>query len=146
MHRIKECSPIHFRENFRNDWKACATASYFSHLFTQITPYAAYPNNTDYQQLNAILDQLNEEGISFPAFIHTELNILENHGHRPQLNHCTYCQNKTVTAFSIEKGSVLCAACAKDHNDGKLIYPSSASLNMLRQWQTKLTSHPRTTH
>ncbi len=42
VHAIRECSPLNPRLILRDDWKACAIASYLADLFLRISPARAY--------------------------------------------------------------------------------------------------------
>ena len=120
VHILKECSPLKIRSGLRDDWKACAAASYLTDLVNRISPARAHHPGL-YHALDRALDHLARRGVR-PAFLFWfELKLLQILGLEPRLAHCAQCNTvcrpfRHTAQFAYGRGGILCAVCASpDH-------------------------------
>ena len=138
VHILKECSPLKMRSDLRDDWKACAAASYLTDLVNRISPARAHHPGL-YHALDHALDHLARHGAR-PAFLFWfELKLLHILGLEPRLRHCAQCNtgcgpSRDATRFAYDRGGILCVGCARpDHPYTVAIAPDV--LATLRGWQ-----------
>ena len=85
LHALRECYPLKTRAPFRNDWQACAGASFVCDLLSKITPSReAAP--LLYHQANRVLDVLAEHGPSAALLLWFEVQALKDLGVAPDLS------------------------------------------------------------
>ncbi len=134
----KECSPLKLRPTLRHDWLACGVASYWADLAARISPAQA-PQRFLYRWLNEGLDELDRQGVGPGLVFWQELRLLKQLGLAPRLEDCAGC-GATIRVpvgpfrFSIPRGGVLCASCARQDPQPAHPLPPDV-LAMLRNWQ-----------
>lgn len=114
----RECTPLNFRNAFRTNWRATASASYCCDLIMRALPIAA-PQERLYRLLESTLDVLSGQSKPPPdtALSCFELQLLRELGLAPSLRSCAVCGTKTDTGenpvqFSLERGGVICPSCS----------------------------------
>jgi len=134
----RECSPVKPRVALRQNWRACAMASYMTDLVSRVS-IAQPPHESLYTLLDEALDVLVEESVSFAHVSWFELKLLDQLGLSPRLTHCMRCQCPLTQRpgpvyFIHERGGLLCAACGR--NDASSALPVAPDLlAILRAWQ-----------
>jgi DNA repair protein RecO (recombination protein O) len=129
----KECSLIHARSGFRNDWRAMQTASYISAMFNYTTPDEA-PHPGLFELYEELLDGAEKYGRFHPYIFWAEQRFCAYHGHTPNLECCSICQTRESLHFSPAAGGVVCDSCAKSEKLSTLSC-SLDGLEILRGWQ-----------
>ncbi|MDA0989187.1 MAG: DNA repair protein RecO [Verrucomicrobia bacterium] len=135
LHMISACSPIDNRSALRQDWRACAAASYVSHLLQQ----TATEGDGSHPQLFRLADQtlshLTTSSKCQELMYWFELQLLSMLGFAPQLDSCAGCRCPTVngqgTRFSWVRGGVVCDRCATARDSDAI---SADILAVLRRW------------
>lgn len=85
LHALRECYPLETRSAFRQDWQACAGASFVCDVLGKITPSReAAP--LLYHQATKVLDLLAENGHSSALLLWFELQVLRDLGVAPDLS------------------------------------------------------------
>jgi DNA repair protein RecO (recombination protein O) len=85
LHPLRECSPLQRREGFRQDYRACAGASFICDLLSRLTPSReAAP--VLYEQATRCLDLLCQQGPSPALLLWFELQALKDLGVAPDLS------------------------------------------------------------
>jgi DNA repair protein RecO (recombination protein O) len=144
LHILKECSPLKDRRSFRGEWRACAAASYLSHLMYRINPAQAHQSGL-FESLDWSLDYLHQNEASPPFLFWFELKLLRLLGLAPQIRRCASCHKNIADApgpvtFDIEHGGIRCSECKTEHAKHVLqIQPASVAI--LSNWQR--SRHPR---
>ncbi|MDF3129990.1 DNA repair protein RecO [Kiritimatiellaeota bacterium B1221] len=85
LHMIRECYPINRRPAFRNNWRACAGASFVSDLLYRISPPMAVANEL-YTFATQTLDHLEAGNINPALLFWFELKVLDDLGLAPDLS------------------------------------------------------------
>lgn len=113
---LKECAPLKPRPALRDDWRACAVASYLADLLYRISPARAHHPGL-FGALDAALDHLAGHGAA-PAFVFWfELKLLQLLGLSPMFRTCAQCRAAIQPAagglrFAYDRGGTLCPRCA----------------------------------
>ena len=142
MHILKECSPMACRHRLREDWRACAVASYLAYLLYRIAPPRAHQAGL-YELLNGALDYLDARGASAAFLFWLELRLLTLIGLAPRLRQCLGCGKSLEPAprgavFAIDQGGVRCPACQRDRERHDIpVLPDR--LAILSAWQRART-------
>lgn len=138
LHILKECAPIESRTLLRQDWRACAMASYLADLAAQVTPFdSPHPDLFDFFAKAWDWTQTPPPA-AWSLVLWLELRLLDHLGLRPVLQHCAQCRKtlpvdpRTSICFSAARGGVLCAACAPGSQHVRL---SPAAWNLLQGLQ-----------
>lgn len=135
---LKECAALKPRVGLRDDWRACAVASYLADLVYRISPARAHQPGL-FPALDAALDHLAERGAR-PAFVFWfELKLLQLLGFAPMFSHCAQCRRPINNAdrdirFAYGGGGMLCAACV-DPGDPHTARIAPDVLATLGGWQ-----------
>ncbi|MCF7848909.1 MAG: DNA repair protein RecO [Kiritimatiellales bacterium] len=108
----KECSLLHSRPQFRDDWRAMMAASYITALFAKTTPEHA-PQDGLFELYEELLDLTVEFGRYTPFFFWAELRFCDWSGHAPNLGNCIACKSAQQLRFSAELGGTICTACVR---------------------------------
>jgi DNA repair protein RecO (recombination protein O) len=112
--RLSNCDLIRPFAGFREDIHKLAWASYFIELVNEMT--AEKIENKPLFRLLAAFLSLVDRGILKEEIQRVfEVRLLSCLGYRPQLDHCTRCQEKIAGEkcfFSPRGGGILCAPCA----------------------------------
>ena len=125
LHALRECSPIQPRTSFREEYRACAGASFICDLLSKLTPSReAAP--LLYQQATRCLDLLAEHGASPSLLFWFELQALRDLGVAPDLS--SGVQHNMV--FDIEKGKVCMKQKSSSSNATSI---SAGALTCFRQ-------------
>lgn len=123
LHILRECTPIAHRAQFRSNWKAMAVASYFAELVLR-TCLPEAPNKEVFDLLENALDMAASGRKLDTCLLSFEIKLLRALGHAPQLGACLKCRKPIrdaaaalsagpqYSAFSFERGGVLCDGCA----------------------------------
>lgn len=102
LHPLRECSPLEPRTAFRNDWKACAAASYVCDLLSRLTPpRAAAP--VLYHQATRTLDLLAARGASAALLFWFELQALRDLGLTPDVSG----EPREGVVFDVSRGKII---------------------------------------
>jgi len=138
LHILKECAAEKTRPRFREDWRACAAASYLTDLLYRISPSQAHHPGL-FAVLDRALDMMDARGWSPPVLGWVELHLLRVLGIAPRLRHCAHCNkvrttNDQILSFCVERGGVICPACAKQE-PGRVMTMSPDVLAILTAWQ-----------
>lgn len=131
LHILKECYPLDPRPSFRNDWRACAVASYAAGALDRAMPFGPAPRGL-YALLEDTLDRLAARTPG-PAFLpRFELLLLQELGLAPGWDACAKCRTDlrggAAARLDVAHGAALCEACA---GQGNLV--SAAALQAIRQ-------------
>ncbi|HBA83616.1 MAG TPA: DNA repair protein RecO [Verrucomicrobia bacterium] len=142
-HIIRECTPLKTRDRFRQDWNACAVASYLTDLIARISPADA-PHPELFELLDSGLDFLAESGATESFVFWFELRLLDRLGLTPRLQNCMDCARDLTAGvqgmgFSYARGGILCPACAREKHSSVLPLAPDI-LAMLRGWQRARTA------
>lgn len=138
LHSIRECCPLKPRMQLRSDWRACAAASYLCDLMARVMPWHA-PHPEIFRMLDSELDELSQQGVSWPGLFWFELRLLESLGISPRLDACVACSRpldrlEDGAIFSNARGGLICSRCAQGRrSDGVPL--SNGALGVLRGWQ-----------
>lgn len=132
LHILKECYPLDPRPSFRNDWRACAVASYAAGALDRAMPFGPAPRGL-YALLEDTLDRLAARTPG-PAFLpRFELLLLQELGLAPGWDACAKCRTDlrggAAARLDVAHGAALCEACAA--GQGNLV--SAAALQAIRQ-------------
>ena len=123
VHILKECAPLELRLPLREDWRACAMASYAAGLIDRLTPTGPLPPQI-YEILAENLEKIEKKSPG-PAFLPKfELKLLQELGFSPKWDICSKCrvplpQSGAPARLRINEGALLCANCA--NSDGFLV-------------------------
>ena len=91
IHILKEATPLDTRDRLRNDWRACAVASYMAWLADRSMPFGpAGPGF--YEQLEAGLDHVATQGAGPAYLLRFEARWLSLLGALPSFEQCSRCQ------------------------------------------------------
>lgn len=133
LHILRECAPLAVRTPLRDDWRACAAASYAAALFDRVLPFG--PAGPDlFRLLDDTLDGLADRSPG-PAFLpRFELRLLRLLGLAPDWTRCARCRRDLLlplpaaatapaACLDVKAGRLLCPACAAA--------PGGASANAL---------------
>lgn len=133
VHHCREVSPMKVRSRLRTDWRACASASFFSDMIWRTCPpRAQHPEIFDL--LDLVLDELHDHGTRSALLFWFELTLLQNLGQAPQLTYCIDCglellPGDHVIHFSLDRGAVICGACnITGHSKAAEITPAVRAL------------------
>lgn len=125
LHALRECSPLLRRSSFRQNWQACAGASFICDLLSRLTPSRASAPVL-FEQAGRVLDLLAEQGASPALLLWFELQALRDLGVTPDLSEPI----TTSAVFDVPQGRLRDASAA----GGAQAYPlTPGSLNCLRQ-------------
>lgn len=146
VHIARECSPLKTRPRLREDWKACAAASYLADLISRISPPDA-PHAGLFDLLDTGLDHLAAGKAIAPLLFWFELRLLDLLGLAPRLRHCLECGCELApgmrnTRFSYSEGGILCPACANADTTSSHAPISPDILAILTGWQRARTPQP----
>ena len=146
VHIARECSPIKTRTRLREDWRACAAASYLADLLSRISPPDA-PHTGLFDLLDAGLDHLAAGRAVAPLLFWFELRLLDLLGLAPRLQHCLECARELLPGtrharFSYAEGGILCPACAKTDASASHAPISPDILAILGGWQRARSPQP----
>lgn len=133
----RECTALNMRAALRDDWRACAVASYLASLLSRATPEKASRQDL-FDWLEMALDDLAENGGSIPAMCWHELKFLGLLGLTPRLERCRQCGNLPTgreAPFSIANGGWLCAQCRNNGAPRNVVWIPVAALQRLAGWQ-----------
>ena len=139
LHVLRECSPIHLRNGFRRDWRACAAASYFAGLLRRLSPLGAAQSNL-YTYLHDLLDALLEQTPLATSLYWAELQLLHRLGLSPQLETCRGCGRSRPdldqpVSFHVDQGRFLCHRCDTPGAGGHAVHVPPDALAPLAAWQ-----------
>lgn len=102
LHPLRECCPLNPRSALRQNYRACAGASFICDLLSKLTPpQAAAP--VLYQLATRSLDLLAEQGASPALLLWFELQALRDLGVAPDLSG----DLRTKSLFDIPRGRLL---------------------------------------
>lgn len=91
VHILKEATPLDTRDRLREDWRACAVASYMAWLADRSMPFGpAGPGF--YEQLEAGLDRVASQGAGPAYLLRFEARWLSLLGALPSFERCSRCQ------------------------------------------------------
>lgn len=132
LHILKECYPVDARASLRNDWRACAVASYAAGVLDRAMPFGPAPAGL-HALLADTLDRLAARTPG-PAFLpRFELRLLQQLGMAPGWDACTKCRadlrQGAPVRLDAAHGAALCEACAA----GRGAAVSGPALQALRQ-------------
>lgn len=134
VHAIRECSPLNPRLVLREDWKACAIASYLADLFLRISPARAYQPGL-FALLELGLDHAPLAALHPGVLFWYELKLLRAVGLAPRLS----LPNRDATAGSwfidLSRGGIIEADAPGDGDARHLCRIPSTSLRYLVAWQ-----------
>lgn len=133
----RECTAVKMRPSLRDDWRACAVASYLTSLVNRGIPEKASRHDI-FDWLEAALDDLATHGGSVSILCWHELKFLRLLGLAPRLERCRQCgslPSEKEVAFSIADGGWLCARCRKNAAPRNAIWTPVAALRHLVEWQ-----------
>ena len=139
LHVLRECSPLHLRSGFREDWRACAAASYFAGLLRRLSPPGAAQINL-YAYLRNLLDALVEQTPQATSLYWAELRLLHHLGLSPRLDTCRGCGRHRAdlgrpVSFHVDQGRFLCQHCHTHADDGNAVHVPPDALAPLGAWQ-----------
>lgn len=128
MHILKESCPLEFRHSFREDWKACAAASYAASLIDAVVPFGP-PQPGFFDLLLHTFRELETRSPGPSFLLYVELNLLQLLGLSPSWTHCGNCGTLLAGAsggtggISIDtaQGHVYCPTCAAVQSGQKLL-------------------------
>jgi DNA repair protein RecO (recombination protein O) len=143
MHIARECSPQKTRDRFREDWKACAAASYLADLMWRVSPPDA-PHAGLFDLLDTALDDLAESGAAAQFVFWFELKFMHVLGLAPRLRRCLVCGKELLVGagrskFCYARGSILCGTCARESSEVGVVPIAPDILAMLTGWQRAQT-------
>ena len=134
----REVTPLDLRARLREDWRACAVASYLCALVTRATPAQA-TRGAIYAWLADALDDLAAHGGSIETLCRQELRLLHRLGLAPRADRCLVCAKPPPVSgnvsFSPREGGWWCPDCrfATRRDDGMRI-PAEA-IRLIAEWQ-----------
>lgn len=134
VHAIRECSPLNPRLVLREDWKACAIASYLADLFLRISPPRAYQPGL-FALLELGLDHAPLAAEHPGVLFWYELKLLRAVGLAPRLS----LPNRDSAAHSwlidFSRGGVIEADEPPEEAARHLCRVPAATLRYLAAWQ-----------
>ncbi|MCZ7592094.1 MAG: DNA repair protein RecO [Kiritimatiellae bacterium] len=133
----RECTALNMRPTLRDDWRACAIASYLTSLLSRAIPEKASRQDV-FDWLEAALDDLAANGGSVQAMCWHELKFLNLLGLAPRLERCRQCNrapNEQEVPFSIADGGWLCARCRNNGAPRNVVWVPVTALQRLTEWQ-----------
>ena len=138
LHILRECCPLQSRSALREDWRACAAASYVAGVFDLAMPFGPAPHGL-YGLLADTLDRLATRTPG-PAFLpRFELLMLQELGLAPNWDACAKCSaplhGDNGLRLDVAHGAALCEACSA----GRGVAVSAAAAAALRRMRA---GHP----
>lgn len=133
----RECTALNTRPRLREDWRACAVASYLCSLLSRAIPEKA-SRESIFRWLEAALDELSLHGGSVPALCWQELRLLSLLGLSPRFGHCRQCGAEAGGAdvpFSIADGGWRCVRCRNHEALRHVVWVPGPILTQLAAWQ-----------
>lgn len=134
----RECTALNTRAALREDWRACAVASYLCSLVSRAVPEKASRRNI-FTWLEAALDDLAAHGGSVAVLCWQELRLLDLLGLAPRLRSCRQCGGAATTEkeapFSITDGGWRCARCRGNETVRNAVWVPGDVLQQLAEWQ-----------
>lgn len=134
----REVTPIKVRSRLRQNWRACAIASYLSSLVSRATP----PNATlgaVYAWLENALDDLSGNGVTPEMLFREELQFLYLLGLAPRAHQCLGCDVQIPAEgevhFSAREGGWWCASCSSRARREACMPVPSRAVQTLADWQ-----------
>lgn len=117
VHILGEVSPLAVRSRLREDWRACAVASYMAWLADRSLPFGPAGAGF-YDLLEAGLDRVADKGAGPAYLLRFEARWLALLGALPDTGRCSRCRRELVaeaTGWLAGDGrGMLCGACAAD--------------------------------
>lgn len=137
VHVIRECYPLKPRLVLREDWKACALASYLSDLFARISPARAHQPGL-YPLLELGLDHAPLAAANPGVLFWYELKLLRAIGLAPRLRMPTGGNDSTTWLLDLSRGGAVQEESTASDSPHLCRIPSSA-LRLLVAWQEAQT-------
>ncbi|MCO5043792.1 MAG: DNA repair protein RecO [Kiritimatiellae bacterium] len=134
----RECTALNARTALREDWRACAVASYLCSLLARAIPEKASRQDI-FDWLNAALDDAAIHGGSIPVLCWQELHLLKTLGLAPRLATCRECgggPDEPNVPFSIAEGSWRCSRCRAGTATPNAIGIAASLLEKLSGWMS----------
>ncbi len=132
----RECTVLNARPALRENWRACAVASYLCSLLTRAIPEKASRRDI-FDWLESALDDVAIHGGTVAVLCWQELHLLRLLGLAPRLSRCRECgcpPDAPAVSFSIADGGWRCARCRGNAAEPNSISCASALLEKLEGW------------
>ncbi len=142
LHIARECAPLKWRPEFRQNWKASACASYFADLYFRLSPPGAHHAGL-FDLLDQAMDALHNGDGAESMLYWFELRLLDHLGLSPRLQQCLNCRRsfesvRSGAHFAHRRGGILCASCARKDPEAAPPIPPDV-LSILLNWQSSET-------
>jgi DNA repair protein RecO (recombination protein O) len=134
----REAFALDTRARLREDWRACAVASYLCSLVSRAAPPRA-TRSAVYDWLSAALDDLAANGGSIDILCFQELRLLYLLGLAPRADRCLVCAatppESGQVMFSARDGGWRCEGCRPDARRGAGAPVPAPAIRLVAAWQ-----------